>query len=152
MKSKIIKLVNNTKAIFKFDDKPKAGSDALVTSGTIYSALNDMCPFKKLQLDELSKMDTEQDMEDNTIVHLSSIPEVSSWDPESINSLKITMGEDLDYRSMIFYLTQISSTEMAYQENSYNTVVLVKRNTESEPWKWDLVLTNNTLDLPGQTS
>lgn len=39
MKSKIIKLVNNTKAIFKFDDKPKAGSDALVTSGVLYNTL-----------------------------------------------------------------------------------------------------------------
>ena len=40
MISKIIKLVNNTKAVFKFDDTPKPGSDALVTSGATATAID----------------------------------------------------------------------------------------------------------------
>lgn len=39
MLPKIIKLINNTKAIFKIDSKPTKGSNNLVTSGGVYEAL-----------------------------------------------------------------------------------------------------------------
>lgn len=43
MLPKIIKLINNTKAIFKIDSEPTKGSNNLVTSGSIYKALKSSC-------------------------------------------------------------------------------------------------------------
>lgn len=43
MLPKIMKLINNTKAIFKIDSKPTKGSNNLITSGGVYTALNSGC-------------------------------------------------------------------------------------------------------------
>lgn len=43
MLPKIIKLINNTKAIFKIDSEPTKGSNNLVTSGGVYGALKSNC-------------------------------------------------------------------------------------------------------------
>lgn len=81
MLPKIIKLINNTKAIFKIDSEPTKGSNNLVTSGGVYKALENsanstVSPFIALQEDWNSGSSVVKNLEDVTV---NTLPELQNY-------------------------------------------------------------------------
>lgn len=85
MLPKIIKLINNTKAIFKIDSEPTKGSNNLVTSGGVYKALENsgsstIPTLIRLKEDWDSGSSTSIDLEDITLNTLPVLQDYSDID------------------------------------------------------------------------
>lgn len=155
MLPKIIKLINNTKAIFKIDSEPTKGSNNLVTSGGVYKALENsanstVSPFIALQENWNSGSSVVKNLEDVTV---NTLPELQNYSDTFKYMLQlpslwvlIPTGEGRKIRSIFCTLGQTteSRSEGLFiwkpNEEAPFTQIEASRGLGSPSWRWFIKL------------
>lgn len=159
MLPKIIKLINNTKAIFKIDSEPTKGSNNLVTSGGVYKALENsanstVSPFIALQEGWDSGSSVVKNLEDVTV---NTLPELQNYSDTFKYMLQlpslwvlIPIGEGMRVRAIFCTLRQTteSSGEGLFiwkpNEETPFTQIEAIRSLGSSSWRWFIELPSSS--------